>query len=67
MFGAWPIVRAYNSPARMLNFVDGTLHIGKVSASDIANRYGTPVYIYDADVIRRQIERVTRASGRSTP
>lgn len=45
----------------MLNYIDGTLHIGKVSAIDIANRYGTPVYIYDAEVIRRQIERVTRA------
>ena len=45
----------------MLEFIDGTLHIGNVSATDIANRYGTPVYVYDAGVIRRQIERVTRA------
>ena len=45
----------------MLNFIDGTLHIGKISATDIANRYGTPVYVYDAMVVRRQIERVKRA------
>jgi diaminopimelate decarboxylase len=45
----------------MLAFIDGSLHIDGVSASDIVNHYGTPVYVYDAGVIRRQIERVKRA------
>jgi len=45
----------------MLQFIDGTLHIGNLSASEIANRYGTPVYVYDAALIRRQIERVKHA------
>jgi diaminopimelate decarboxylase len=45
----------------MLAFIDGSLHIDGVSASEIINRYGTPVYVYDAGVIRRQIERVKKA------
>ncbi|MEA2238023.1 MAG: diaminopimelate decarboxylase [Thermoanaerobaculia bacterium] len=53
--------RAYNPRARMLAFIDGSLHIGNVSATDIADRFGTPVYVYDASVIRRQIQRVKRA------
>jgi diaminopimelate decarboxylase len=35
--------------------------IGDVPAADLANRYGTPLYAYDAAIIRRQIERVKRA------
>ena len=45
----------------MLAFTNGSLHIDGVSASDIARRYGTPVYVYDAGVIRRQIDRVRKA------
>jgi diaminopimelate decarboxylase len=37
------------------------LHIGNLSVLDIADRFGTPVYIYDAGVIRAQIERVRGA------
>jgi diaminopimelate decarboxylase len=37
------------------------LRIGHLSATDIADRFGTPVYIYDAAVIRAQIERVRGA------
>ena len=44
-----------------MEFRDGVLHIGGTSAVDLANRYGTPLYVYDADVIRRQIERVKEA------
>lgn len=40
---------------------DGVLFIGGVSTADIASRFGTPVYIYDAAVIHRQIDRITRA------
>jgi diaminopimelate decarboxylase len=45
----------------MLQFIDGTLHIGNVSSTDLADRYGTPLYVYDAEIIRRQIGRVKRA------
>jgi diaminopimelate decarboxylase len=39
------------------------LRVGEVPAADLANRYGTPLYVYDAAIIRRQIERVKRAFG----
>src|SRR3954466_11467662 len=45
----------------MLHVIDRTLHIGNVSAPDLIARYGSPLYVYDAEVIRRQIERVRRA------
>jgi diaminopimelate decarboxylase len=44
-----------------MDYRDGVLHIGNVSTIDLAARYGTPLYVYDAAVIRRQIERVRRA------
>jgi diaminopimelate decarboxylase len=40
------------------------LRVGEVSAVDLANRFGTPLYVYDAATIRRQIERVKRAFAR---
>src|SRR3954447_3286547 len=45
----------------MLHVIDRTLHIGNVSALDLIARYGSPLYVYDAEVIRRHIERVRRA------
>lgn len=45
----------------MLHVIDGILQIGNVSTTDLATRYGTPLYVYDAAVIWRQIERVRRA------
>src|SRR5258706_13142142 len=45
----------------MLHVIDHTLLIGNVPTTDLANRYGTPLYIYDAEIIRRQIARVRRA------
>jgi diaminopimelate decarboxylase len=47
-----------------MQFRDGVLHIGNSSAPDLASRYGTPLYVYDASVIRRQVENVKRAFGR---
>jgi len=44
-----------------MEYINGTLHINGISANDIAARFGTPVYIYDASVIRRQVDRVRRA------
>ncbi|HEX9493814.1 MAG TPA: diaminopimelate decarboxylase [Thermoanaerobaculia bacterium] len=37
------------------------LRVGEISAEDLADKYGTPLYVYDAAVIRRQIERVKSA------
>src|SRR6476659_3365215 len=47
-----------------MHFADGVLHIANVSALDLARRFGTPLYVYDATVIRRQVERVKRAFAR---
>src|SRR6266511_697433 len=47
-----------------MHYADGVLHIANVSAHDLASRFGTPLYVYDAAVIRRQIERVTHAFAR---
>src|ERR1044071_471152 len=44
-----------------MHYADGVLHIANISALELASRYGTPLYVYDAAVIRRQIERVKRA------
>jgi len=37
------------------------LRVGEISAVDLADTYGTPLYVYDAAVIGRQIERVKSA------
>jgi diaminopimelate decarboxylase len=47
-----------------MHFSRGVLHIGDISALDIVSRYGTPLYAYDAAVIRRQVERVRDAFSR---
>jgi len=47
-----------------MHYADGVLHIANVSALDLARRFGTPLYVYDGAVIRRQIERVKRAFAR---
>jgi diaminopimelate decarboxylase len=44
-----------------MEFRNGVLHIGGVSVLDIVERFGTPVYVYDASVILGQIEKVKRA------
>jgi diaminopimelate decarboxylase len=44
-----------------MRYVDNVLHIGSVAATTIAERFGTPVYVYDAAVIRRQLARVREA------
>src|SRR5882672_4024800 len=48
---------------RAMHFENGSLHIGSISTIDLANRFGTPLYVYDAAVIRRQVENLRRAFG----
>lgn len=47
-----------------MHFSQGVLQIGNTSALDLVSRYGTPLYVYDADVIRRQAMRVRTAFSR---
>src|SRR5438105_10452609 len=44
-----------------MRFENGVLQIGNVAALAIAERYGTPLYIYDAEILSAQIERVKGA------
>jgi diaminopimelate decarboxylase len=44
-----------------MEYRSGVLHIGNVSVADIAERFGTPVYVYDAQTLEAQIEKVNRA------
>ncbi len=37
------------------------LKVGELAAEDLAGKYGTPLYAYDAAIIRRQIARVKKA------
>lgn len=36
--------------------VDGAIRCGGVSAEELARRFGTPLYVYDLDAIRRRVE-----------
>lgn len=45
----------------LMQYRDGVLSIGEVSTADLAERFGTPLYVYDAAIIRRQVDRITRA------
>src|SRR5712691_8091585 len=44
-----------------MHFANGVLFIGNVAVPAIAERYGTPLYVYDTAILRTQIERVKRA------
>ena len=44
-----------------MRFQNGTLHVGNISLPDLVEEYGSPLYVYDAEVIRRQIDRVKSA------
>jgi diaminopimelate decarboxylase len=44
-----------------MRFDGDTLILGSIPAIELAERFGTPLYVYDAAVIRRQTENVRRA------
>lgn len=44
-----------------MNFVDGVLHFDNHSAPALIREFGSPLYVYEAATLRRQIERVTHA------
>jgi diaminopimelate decarboxylase len=46
-----------------MEYRDNVLHIGNLSTEDLAARFGTPLYVYDAAVVRRQAAAVSGAFG----
>ena len=44
-----------------MHYRSGYLYIGDVAAAELAARFGTPLYVYDAAAIRAQIEKVKKA------
>ncbi len=44
-----------------MEYRSGYLYIGDVAAAELAARFGTPLYVYDAAAIRTQIEKVKNA------
>jgi diaminopimelate decarboxylase len=44
-----------------MEYQSNVLHIGGVSTADLASEFGTPLYVYDAAVLRRQIANVRNA------
>lgn len=44
-----------------MQYQNSLLHIGGVSTADLASQFGTPLYVYDAAVIRRQVANVRDA------
>lgn len=47
--------------APRMHYRDHLLHIGNIATTHLADQFGTPFYVYDAAVIRRQIDRVREA------
>jgi diaminopimelate decarboxylase len=45
----------------MIEFVDGSLHVGGVAATELVRRFGSPLYVYDLELIDRQAGRIERA------
>ncbi|MGH9456357.1 MAG: diaminopimelate decarboxylase [Thermoanaerobaculia bacterium] len=44
-----------------MHYENGALFIGDVPVSHLAREFGSPLYVYDAAVIRRQLERIRGA------
>jgi diaminopimelate decarboxylase len=44
-----------------MEYQSNVLHIGGLPATELASRFGTPLYVYDAAVLRRQIANVRTA------
>ena len=43
------------------SYVDGSLHCEGVKLTEIAERFGTPAYVYSANTIRGNYQRLDRA------
>ena len=49
-----------------LEFKDGVAFIGETSLLDVAKEYGTPLYVYDWEHLRDNIDYFTNAFGEET-
>jgi diaminopimelate decarboxylase len=49
-----------------LRFEDGVAFIGETSLLDVANQYGTPLYVYDWEHLKDNIDYFTNAFGSDT-
>ena len=49
-----------------LEFRDGVAFIGETSLLDVAKEYGTPLYVYDWEHLRDNIDYFTNAFGEET-
>jgi len=61
-----PSVQPRNAPTiatlrRPMEYADNILRINGIAVTELASTFGTPLYVYDAAVIRRQIGRVRKA------
>jgi len=62
-FRMLPSVQPRNAPTiatlrRPMEYADNILRINGIAVTELASTFGTPLYVYDAAVIRRQIGRV---------
>jgi len=44
-----------------MHYVGPHLHFGPFPADELVRRFGSPLYVYEADIIRRQADRIERA------
>lgn len=44
-----------------MRFIDKILHIGAIPVTELIERFDSPLYVYDAELLREQIHRVTGA------
>jgi diaminopimelate decarboxylase len=44
-----------------MHFIDGVLHLGDIPATDLIAKYGSPLYVYEQEVLERQLEKVRQA------
>jgi diaminopimelate decarboxylase len=51
----------YNAAREIVRFIDKTLHIGGVAVTELIEQFDSPLYVYDAEVLRQQIRKVTDA------
>ena len=49
-----------------LEFKDRVAFIGEISLLDVAKEYGTPLYVYDWEHLRNNIDHFTNAFGEET-
>jgi diaminopimelate decarboxylase len=60
-FHLFPFTAGRYTARGTMEYRSSTLHIGETSALDLASRFGTPLYVYDAGVLRAQIASVRDA------